>query len=181
MNKRSKKELIFLLFLSLLIATLSPLLITYGYNGSSLLVSFVSIFVMFIIIVQYENDRLSKGVLLIFMGILFGYAYIEYVNKIIGLSDTNDLVKKDLIKKFKFISDFIIFSCAGAGGGVFAAYADQSSTDKNESIVSETVIDRTQDIRHLTDHILALNKKINTLIAVVSIIVIVMFFILIIR
>lgn len=150
-----------------------PRLATYAALASS--------FAAFLVLLDIRQDRVMKGFLLIAAGVLYQLIYPKFfyifVDKL--------TMPADAIDHFDIYGQVILLACAGAGGSIIAAYADKTSSDyepqvnpalEEKAIIEKTVIDKTLQIEKLTQNIATLNKRINTMVAITSAIVITVIF-----
>jgi len=112
--------------------------------------------VMFFFVLELEVDRVPKGLILIFSGIMFGIYYPDFAFSSVQLDE-------NMKEKINIFKQFCIFASAGAGGSIIAAHADKYSTDNEHKTIQKTVIDRTEEIKTLQKSISNLSSNVKSL------------------
>ncbi|MGY0314379.1 hypothetical protein ACV4QK_21135 (plasmid) [Alteromonas macleodii] len=147
-----------------------PALLFFKHEQIAFNFTMIGYIILFMFVIEHKQERVMKGISIILFGVFFGVYYVDFFTAMVG----KDSINTGLAQNLKILSDLAIFSCAGAGGSVIATHADKTSTDRDEPVISETVIDKTQDIRVLTEHTLKLHKKVNAIVSVGIVLVITM-------
>lgn len=153
-TKKGKAAFISLSVILLLVGV--PTAIVFKYLDAAFFLMLTGFAVMFFFFLELEIDRVTKGLILIFSGILFGIYYPDFVFSSVQLNEN----MKDKIDIFK---QFCIFASAGAGGSIIAAHADKYSTDNEHKTIQKTVIDRTEEIKALQNSITNLSSNVKSL------------------
>ncbi|EJG0713362.1 hypothetical protein ACIL2W_004489 [Vibrio parahaemolyticus] len=104
-----------------------PASILYNYTFFTIPALFAAFLLPFFIIVDYQDSRIQKGLLLIIFGAGFHYFFMGGVQIVV--------IPSELTMQHKIIGDIAIFATAGAGGGLIANHADQA-TDENRELKS---------------------------------------------
>lgn len=153
-TKKGKAAFISLSVILLLVGV--PTAIVFKYLDAAFLLMLTGFAVMFFFFLELEIYRVTKGLILIFSGILFGIYYPDFAFSSVQLNEN----MKDKIDIFK---QFCIFASAGAGGSIIAAHADKYSTDNEHKTIQKTVIDRTEEIKALQNSITNLSSNVKSL------------------
>ncbi len=138
-----------------------PVLQAFKQPEFASITMFMGCLFSFFFAVDYEGERMVKGMGIIVFGIIFGSYYPEMM---FYANDGKKLLSQEVLRNLDVFEKLIVFACAGAGGSIIANHADKSSSDREEAVVSQTVIDKTKGIDNLITHVTAMNKKINNLI-----------------
>ncbi|MBE5155649.1 hypothetical protein HJ050_23875 [Vibrio parahaemolyticus] len=86
-----------------------PASILYNYTFFTIPALFTAFLLPFFIIVDYQDSRIQKGLLLIIFGAGFHYFFMGGVQIVV--------IPSELTMQHKIIGDIAIFATAGAGGG----------------------------------------------------------------
>ncbi len=145
-----------------------PILKVYDYITLSVNFLFMSNLMAFIFILDYKAERFMKGVALILFGIFAGIVIPEQIfpEFVSGVKPT-DALGLDVYQKLDIFKNLMIFACSGAGGSILANHADKSATDREDVVVQQTVIDKTELINNLSQQVVSLNKKLSYLFSLV--------------
>ncbi|GGB55214.1 hypothetical protein GCM10011502_30210 [Oceanisphaera marina] len=170
MSSYTVRQKIILALALLTTVVVVPALLFYEHEQIAFNFTMVGYIILFMFVIELKQERVMKGISIILFGVFFGVYYVDFFTAMIG----KDSVNVELAHNLNILSNLAIFSCAGAGGSVIATHADKTSTDRENPVISETVIDRTQDIRILTEHTLKLHKKVNAIVSIGIILVIAM-------
>lgn len=170
MNSYTSSQKIILALALISTVVVVPALLFFKHEQIAFNFAMIGYIILFLFIIEHKQERVMKGISIILFGVFFGVYYVDFFTAMVG----KDSINTGLGQNLNILSNLAIFSCAGAGGSVIAAHADKTSTDRDEPVISETVIDRTQDIRVLTEHVLKLHKKVNAIVSVGILLVITM-------
>ncbi len=143
-----------------------------GEPVAALITSVFSYMLFFVVIVDFKSERISKGLFLISFGIIYNIFYSVLFLEFFG----KDVVVGDLKIATELFASIAIFSCAGAGGSLIAIHSDKSSTDRDDVLISQTVIDRTEGMLEMRRSLEILHKKLSAICIVGSLIAVVFFY-----
>jgi hypothetical protein len=120
----------------------------------SLLIGF---FLPFFILLEYDMDRMMKGLCVILYGIFWGIMMPEILEK---------YVPTQLMPNWEVFKNLAIFACSGAGGSIIASHVEQGYKKGEEQLNSEIVVDKTRQIEALIHSVESL-KRTNLIINVI--------------
>jgi hypothetical protein len=166
-NNRQKTTLTLSVLCLLLLV---PILIAFQHYRSASMAMFLGCIMTFFFVVELKAERILKGFGLIIFGIFAGMYYPEVL---FYTENVKSELPKEVLRNLHVFEQLLIFACAGAGGSIIANHADQSSTDREDVVVTQTVIDKTESINKMFSQIEGLNKKLNSLIYFLIFIIIV--------
>ncbi|WP_139831534.1 MULTISPECIES: hypothetical protein [unclassified Pseudomonas] len=156
-----------------------PVAGVYSHPRIATYAAFLSCFVLFLMLLEMRQDRVLKGVFLIGAGVLYQVVYPKFFYIFVDKS----IMPSDAVDHFEIFGQVISLACAGAGGSIIAAYADKTSSDNEQALVSSlapertvierTVIDNTLHIKQLVESNTTLSKKITALAVVVAVMLVV--------
>jgi Ca2+/Na+ antiporter len=139
----------------------TPKLLSSAYAELGFLCTVMGIAIVFITLLEIEQDRFIKGMWLIALAVLYPIFYPEYLK----LWMHPLLVPEDIGKQIELLNQVILLACSGAGGSIIANHADTNTREYRAKIstVSQS-IDNTEKIEQLLKHSKDLNRKFNFLI-----------------
>ena len=157
-----------LLVITILAFISVPILKAFSHVEFSINILFISSLMAFIFILDYKAERFMKGMGLILFGIIVGIILPEALfSELLSKQKLAESDSFDITKKLDIFSNLMVFACSGAGGSILANHADKSSTDREEVLIQETVIDKTKNIEFLSKQVLQLNKRVGYLFTLV--------------
>lgn len=112
----------------------------------SLLIRF---FFPFFILLEYEMDRMMKGLSVILYGIFWGIMMPKILEK---------YVPAQFMINWEVFKNLAIFACSGAGGSIIASHVEQGYKNDESKLNSEIVVDKTQKIESMIQSVESLKR-----------------------
>lgn len=146
-------------FFTLLYGT--PKLLSSRYAGLGFFSTVAGISIVFITLLEIEQERFIKGMWLIGLAVLYPIFYPQYLDIILHPMP----VPEDIGKQIELLNQVILLACSGAGGSIIANHADTNTREyRAQSNLHPQSIDNAQKIEELINYSRGLNKKFNFLI-----------------
>ncbi|KPH92000.1 hypothetical protein AMS57_00240 [Pseudoalteromonas undina] len=144
----SNKRLVILIWiLTILGLILYPLSLAYKVYYITLPAFAFGFMVPFAALLNLYIDRVTKGLLLIANGILWGIFYTDlYI----------EITPEDIKSQLEIYKNFALFMCTGAGGSIIAAHSEALH---HESSNKTLILDKTREIHKLDKNVYSLQKS----------------------
>lgn len=138
--------------------------VIYNVSSAVPLALALSFIFPFIALIHAKWTRSTKGIALILFGVFWSSVFADGLKQL--------LLIRELFTQhsgiFMLLQSLAIYSCAGAGGGVLASYADQFSKDGERADIQ--LIDNSGKFKHLSKQIESLRKRFTIVLWFLSII-----------